>query len=136
MPQGAKIKLHSPFYIKKNVNSRWIIAYDILRKDVCFLSEQRLEFAHIISELVQVQSSKIFMFKFIILLAKGPGVSRRILKKFQKSIFGKKTNFRLCLAYVTPRIPMGSLKKFQTIRYSRLAGYTKHIYEVLFYYID
>ena len=30
------------------------------------------------------------MFKFIILLAKGPGVSRRILKKFQKSIFGKK----------------------------------------------
>ena len=32
------------------------------------------------------------------------------------------------LAYFTPRIPLGSLKKCQSIRSSRFAGYGEHIY--------
>ena len=41
------------------------------------------------------------------------------------------------LAYNIPRPPMSDHKKFQPNRFSRLAGYTQHIYtNVLFYFID
>ena len=39
----------------------------------------------------------------------------------------KKENF--FLPYVTPGLPMGSLKKFQPIWYSRFACHSKHINE-------
>ena len=50
----------------------------------------------------------------VITVAEVPGVAR-----------GIKTNF------FTPGIPVGSLKKFQLIWSSRLAGYREHIYECL-----
>ena len=41
------------------------------------------------------------------------------------------------VAFVTHMQPMSVHKKYQPIRYSRLAGYRQHIYmNVLFYYID
>ena len=41
------------------------------------------------------------------------------------------------LAYVTLGIPLGSIKKIEPIRSSRLAGYREHIdTNVLFHYTD
>ena len=50
-------------------------------------------------------------------LAQVPGVARQILEKL------KKLNLDF-FTYVTPRVPMGSLKKFQPIWFSRLASFS------------
>ena len=45
-------------------------------------------------------------------------------KKFKEKIWLKKYIFRICVAFVTPRVTMGSLKKFQLMRSSRLASHS------------
>ena len=57
------------------------------------------------------------------LLAEGPSVARE--KKMLKK------NFRIFLAFSTPRPTMSVHKKFQPNRSSRLAGYREHIYDCL-----
>ena len=47
----------------------------------------------------------------------------------KKKVWRKK--IKICLAYVTPRLPMSAHKKLQPIRSSSLAGLREHIYECL-----
>ena len=61
------------------------------------------------------------IFDLYILLAEGPGFALGKKKTLKKEKFD-------FLVYVTPRQPMSVHKKCQSIRSSRLAGYTQHIY--------
>ena len=76
-----------------------------------------------------MQYQDIFIIIYLLYTSSSYGVvpGKEQISNFEKKILRKiwlKKIFRICVAFVTPRVTMGSLKKFQLIRSSRLASHS------------